>query len=228
MPNTVIIGIVGLIGSGKDTVADHFVSQGGVKESFARSLKDAASVIFGWPRELLEGDTIRSREFRETPDMYWTRKLGIDNFTPRLGLQLLGTDVLRNHFHKDIWIHSLENRIMRLQSKPNYIVVSDARFKNELDLIKSMGGKIIWVQREETPDWFRTAVEANAGNVISRKIMTTRYASVHASEWDWAGYPVDHVIQNTGTLSELYAKIDVYIAQLEDINKTVVRTLSVI
>ena len=228
MPNTAIIGIVGLIGSGKDTVADHFVSQGGVKESFARGLKDAASVIFGWPRELLEGDTIKSREFRETPDMYWTRKLGIDNFTPRLGLQLLGTDVLRNHFHKDIWIHSLENRIMRIQSKPNYIVISDARFKNELDLIKSMGGKIIWVQRGETPDWFHTAVEANAGNVISRKIMTTRYAGVHASEWDWAGYPVDHVIQNTGTLAELYDKIDAYRDKLQEAKRTQPTMLSIV
>lgn len=212
---TTIIAITGLIGSGKDTVADHFVKQGAIKESFARSLKDAASVIFGWPRELLEGDTIQSREFRETADMYWTRKLGIDNFTPRLGLQLLGTDVLRNHFHKEIWIHSLENRIMRLQPRPKHIVISDARFKNELDLIRNMGGKVIWVQRGELPDWFTTAQEANAGNVISRKIMTTRYASVHPSEWDWAGYPVDHVIQNTGTLAELYAKVDAYRDQLQ-------------
>lgn len=228
MPNTAIIGIVGLIGSGKDTVADHFVKQGGVKESFARSLKDAASVIFGWPRELLEGDTIKSREFRETPDMFWTRKLGIDNFTPRLALQLLGTDVLRNHFHKDVWLHSMEYRIMRLQTRPNYIVISDARFKNELDLIKGMGGKVIWVQRGELPDWFTTAQEANAGNVISRKIMTTRYASIHPSEWDWAGYPVDHVIQNTGTLTDLYDKVDAYRDQLQDTKRIQPTSLAIV
>lgn len=214
MQHTQLIGIIGLIGSGKDTVAQYLITQGGVKESFAKPLKDIVSVLFGWPRELLEGDTDRSREFRETPDMYWTRKLGIDNFTPRLALQLVGTDVLRNHFSETIWLNSLEYRVRGMQPRPESVVISDARFRNELDLIKSMGGKIIWVQRGELPDWFTTAQEANEGNVISKKIMTTRYASVHTSEWDWAGYPVDHVIQNNGTLTDLYRRIDEVRAQL--------------
>jgi len=101
-----IIGLVGFIGSGKDTVASRFISYGCIKDSFAAPLKDACAAIFGWPRALLEGDTVESREFRETPDMFWARKLGIDNFTPRLALQLVGTDVLRNHFHQDIWLSS--------------------------------------------------------------------------------------------------------------------------
>ena len=48
---------------------------------------------------MLEGDTVTSRDFRETADIYWTRKLGIDNFTPmRLALQLLGTEIMRHVF----------------------------------------------------------------------------------------------------------------------------------
>lgn len=208
MQNTQVIGIVGLIGSGKDTVAQYLIKQGGAKESFAKPLKDIVSVLFGWPRELLEGDTDRSREFRETPDMYWTRKLGIDNFTPRLALQLVGTDVLRNHFSESIWLNSLEYRVRGMQPRPSCVVISDARFRNELDLIRNLGGKIIWVQRSELPEWFSIAADANSGNAISKKIMTTKYAGIHASEWDWAGYPVDHVIQNTGTLQDLYKKIE--------------------
>ena len=197
-----IIGLVGFIGSGKDTVASRFISYGCVKDSFAAPLKDACAAIFGWPRELLEGDTVESREFRETPDMFWTRKLGIDNFTPRLSLQLVGTDVLRNHFHQDIWLSSLEYRF-RIKNSDQNVVISDARFRNELELIKSLNGIVVWVQRGELPQWFDDAVKANEGNAIARKIMQTRWRDVHESEWNWAGFPVDYIINNTGSIEDL-------------------------
>lgn len=198
-----IIGLVGFIGSGKDTVASKFISYGCTKDSFAAPLKDACAAVFGWPRELLEGDTVESREFRETPDMFWTRKLGIDNFTPRLALQLVGTDVLRNHFSKDIWLNSLEYRIRTRRDAGDCVVISDVRFKNELELIKDLNGTVIWVQRGELPAWYDDAVKANEGNAISRKIMQTRWRDVHESEWNWVGTPVDFVIKNNGTLEEL-------------------------
>ena len=57
-----IIGICGLIGSGKGTVADILEQEHGfIKVSFADSLKDAVAAVFGWPRSLLEGDTEESR-----------------------------------------------------------------------------------------------------------------------------------------------------------------------
>jgi hypothetical protein len=72
-----IVGLVGFIGSGKGTVADIMTTEHGFsKESFAGGVKDAASVIFGWDRKLLEGDTEESRAWRETPDEYWSEKLG--------------------------------------------------------------------------------------------------------------------------------------------------------
>lgn len=201
-----IIGLVGFIGSGKDTVAKQFVEQGCVKDSFAAPLKDLCAAVFGWPRELLEGDTVESREFRETPDMFWTRKLGIDNFTPRLALQLVGTDVLRNHFSQDIWLNSLEYRI-RKANHTRCVVISDARFKNELELIKEMNGYVIWVRRGELPEWYDIAASAHTGNAVSRKIMQTRYRDVHESEWNWVGFKHDFVINNNGTLEDLAAKV---------------------
>ena len=58
-----LIGIVGLIGSGKDTVAKRLVDKHGfVKDSFAKSLKDAVSAMFNWDRKMLEGDTKESRD----------------------------------------------------------------------------------------------------------------------------------------------------------------------
>ena len=53
-----IVGIVGNIGEGKDTVAEYLVKNYDfTKESFASSLKDAVSAVFGWNRFLLEGQT---------------------------------------------------------------------------------------------------------------------------------------------------------------------------
>lgn len=77
-----IIGLVGLIGSGKGTVANMFVERGCVEDSFAAPLKDLSASIFGWPRDMMEGDTIESRDFRETADLYWGRKLGIQTLLP--------------------------------------------------------------------------------------------------------------------------------------------------
>ena len=202
-----IVGITGFIGSGKDTVANMFVERGCAHDSFASPVKDVCASIFGWPRDMLEGDTVESRDFRETPDMFWTKKLGVPHFTPRLALQLLGTEVLRNHFAPDIWINSLEYRIRKQNLEAPCTVISDARFRNELDLIKNMGGIVIWVQRGELPEWFDVASKAH-NNVVSRKIMQTKYRDVHESEWNWAGYPVDYIIENNGTLEDLAKQVE--------------------
>ncbi len=209
-----IIGIVGYIGSGKDTVAQRIQHHGGVRDSFAAPLKDCVSAIFGWPRHLLEGDTVESREFRETPDMFWSRKTGIPHFTPRLALQLMGTDVMRDHFHPDIWLDSLEYRIRAQHRDAEVTVISDARFRNELDLIKHMGGVVLWVQRGDLPEWYKVAASANAGSVISAKIMNTKYRDVHQSEWNWAGYTVDHIIDNNGDLQHLHTQVDQVMNQI--------------
>lgn len=202
-----VIGLVGFIGSGKDTVAKMLVSKDCVQDSFASPLKDLCASVFGWDRSLLEGDTIESRDFRETPDVFWTRKLNIDNFTPRLALQLLGTDVMRNHFDEDIWLSSLEYRIRKRHAEETCVVISDARFRNELSLIHQMNGVIIWVQRGELPEWYDVAKTAHE-NAVNKKIMQTRFRDVHESEWNWAGYPVDYCIQNDGTLEELEAQVE--------------------
>tara|TARA_Y100001972_G_C7658627_1_gene331934 strand:+ start:1219 stop:1881 length:663 start_codon:yes stop_codon:yes gene_type:complete len=202
-----IVGLVGFIGSGKDTVAKEFVDRGCVQDSFAGPLKDLCSSVFGWPRDLIEGDSLESRDFRETPDMFWTKKLGVPNFTPRLALQLIGTDVLRKNFSQDIWLNSLEYRIRQNFNTSPCVVISDARFRNELDLIKEMGGVVIWVQRGELPEWYNIASTAHE-NAVSRKIMETKYRDVHESEWNWAGYPVDYIIENNGSLEDLSKQVE--------------------
>ena len=208
------IGLLGNIGSGKNTVAQYLATKGCIPTSFAGPLKDLCASIFGWERSLLEGETEESRQFRESVDLYWSKQLSIPEFTPRLALQLIGTDVMRNHFHENIWINSLEYRVKKLHHKNECVVISDCRFRNEVDLIKKVGGTIILVQRAEKPEWFEIALRANQGDAVAKHIMNRDFKDVHSSEWDWIGSEIDFTINNDGTLEELYASIDNIIDKL--------------
>lgn len=194
-----IIGVCGLIGSGKDTIADYLVNVHQFRrDSFAASLKDAVSAVFGWERELLEGRTRHSREWREQVDPWWAQRLGMADLTPRWVLQNWGTEVCRRGFHEDIWVASVENKIRRSQDD---IVISDCRFPNEVAALRRSGGHVIRVIRGNTPEWWPTAV-------TNPDLMGQLYPQVHASEWAWAGTNFDRVIPNHGTLDELYAGIN--------------------
>jgi hypothetical protein len=103
-----IIGICGLIGSGKGTVADKlFQDYGFQPRSFASALKDGVAGIFGYDRNMLEGDTSESREAREKVDPFWSDVMGRE-ITPRYILQIMGTEIMRQNFHDDIWVKIVE------------------------------------------------------------------------------------------------------------------------
>ncbi len=197
-----IVTISGFIGSGKDTVSEYLQKTHNFKQiSFAGSLKDAVSAVFGWDREMLEGKTVESRFWRETRDIWWSERLGM-NITPRWILQYWGTEVCRQGFHDDIWIASVENRI---RNNTGPVVISDARFPNELATIKNLGGKSLRVVRGENPEWYDLAIKANQGDSHARAEISTK---VHSSEWSWVGHDFDYVIDNNSTLENLYHQIN--------------------
>ena len=188
-----LIGIVGLIGSGKDTVSDRLVEKHGyIKDSFAKSLKDAVASMFNWERSMLEGDTESSRHWREQPDKFWSEKFGRP-ITPRWVLQYFGTEVMRGQMYDAIWVDSCIGRYKGLKT-----VIADTRFPNEVKTIREHGGKIIRVKRGQDPDWFTSYVE---GNVMPN--------GVHSSEYAWAKCEVDHVIKNDSNLEDLLSSRDV-------------------
>jgi hypothetical protein len=197
-----IIGLVGFIGSGKDTAADYLVNFHEFKrESFASTLKDAVANVFGWNREMLEGRTKQSREWREQRDDWWSHRLGME-ITPRWILQYWGTNVLRQHYHDDIWIASLENK---LRSSNDNIVISDCRFPNEIKGLRAQGAKIVWIQRGLTPHWYDIAAQANKGSNNAIQWLATE--NIHPSEYSWAGTNFDAVIDNNKSIEHLYSQL---------------------
>lgn len=126
-----IIGLSGAARSGKDTFADlliHILTERGIKcskTSFAKQLK------------------IECKDFVE-------KTLGIDIFTEdsheksiiRPLLVTWGTHV-RRKLDPNIWINHLESSL----SEDQVTIVTDVRFQNEFDWLRSKGGYSIFIDR---------------------------------------------------------------------------------
>jgi hypothetical protein len=203
--STQLFGLCGFIGSGKNTAGDVLLNlTEGMTQSFAGPLKDAVSVIFGWDRTRLEGIGEKDREWRETPDPYWSEAFGRD-VTPRLVLQEMGTDVCREWL-PDIWVRAAGRR----HSPPEASVFTDVRFGNEMEWIVDQGGTIIWVYRANntglTPEDAHQVATKVSHNV--RLTPFTFYSAVHASETSFLSQGADliHVvIKNVGIVDDLKA-----------------------
>jgi len=204
-----IIGFVGLIGSGKDTAADFLVNSHGFRrDSFANTLKDAVAAVFGWDRVLLEGRTKEAREWREQVDPWWAKRLDMPELTPRWVLQYWGTEVCRHGFHDDIWIASVENKMRKTTDN---IVISDVRFPNEIKAIHDAGGIVVRIKRGDDPAWFEAAASVNRGpdGNTSWSLSKTKMEKlkIHDSETAWVGTKFDAVLTNDGTIDELMTKV---------------------
>ena len=195
-----IIGICGLIGSGKGTVADILVENHNFEKlSFADKLKDGVASVFDWDRDMLEGDTDRSRIWREKQDEFWSSETGM-SVTPRLVLQLFGTDCMRNGFFDGIWVSLVKKQI--LDNPDTNWVIPDVRFPNEVKMIQSVQGKVWQVRRGDLPVWF-----------MDKRDNGVEPIDVHPSEWAWIDQDesFNKIIQNDDSLEELLKKIEIIV-----------------
>lgn len=129
----VIIGISGKIGSGKSTAAKYLIDS--MKELhfeekfFAYNVKKIASIISGLSMDDMLSQDGKNREL----PLYGGITVG------RLQ-QVIGTDLFRQHFDDMVWVKSLFAPYD--PARDNWIV-SDVRFKNEADYVKSQGGLLV-------------------------------------------------------------------------------------
>lgn len=196
-----IVGLVGFIGSGKGTAGEILENFGFEQISFASAVKDVTAIMFGWDRTMLEGKTEQSRAWRERDDSFWSKRMNRP-FSPRLALQLMGTEVGRQTFDENFWISRLE---ASLNANKNY-VITDVRFQNEIEFVHSKNGIVIEIQRGLKPNWYTIANQANKGSSKAENFMKTS-VEVHESEWRWIGGQIDHIIDNDGTVDELKEKV---------------------
>lgn len=133
-----IIGLAGFAGAGKSTAADFFEAHGFVRDAYAKTMKEAVSVMFGVPLEILQGDIA----VKSSIDPYWA-------MTYRQILQLFGTEACRHTFGEDIWERVLWRRHDKpIRHNPFYnLVIEDVRFANEAEAVLKRGGKVIKIVR---------------------------------------------------------------------------------
>lgn len=170
MPDKTIIGLAGKKRCGKDTVARYLVNyKGFLQDSFAAPIRDFVGRLCGYTPDQLE----RLKEERHP-------MFGV---SPREMMQTLGTEWGRDRISQTIWLDSLVYRVGA--SIHSRIVISDVRFENEAEAIRSMGGTIIHLGRN-----------------------TTEVVDTHASEAGIYAREEDFYIPNNSSFQDLYNAVE--------------------
>ena len=215
-----ILGISGRIGSGKDTVGNIIQMLALTNDptvnweikKYAGKLKEIASILTGATLEQLEDQDFKKQEMGSE----W-------GITYRELLQKLGTEAMRNGLHENVWVNALmadygkyinqatgeqvliddylyyKNGLdskaeIVTKQEPNWII-TDMRFPNEFDAIKSRGGITIRVNRPYS---------TTGGNGIPATFSQTQF---HPSETALDNHEFDYVINNTSSMSDLILKV---------------------
>ncbi len=114
--------------------------------------------------------------------------------SPRELMQLLGTEWGRDLVHPQLWLLLAEQNLQLLAEHDQAmqgVVIRDVRFDNEADWLRSKGGVIFHISRSGIHP-----------------------ANDHVSEYGVRHYRGDYVIENDGTLEELYDQLDRAISHL--------------
>jgi len=207
--------------------------------SFASKLKDIVCLLIGCTREQLEDRSFKEAELGEE---WWTRTNGMfllsqkdftnqvageydttvikHKFTPRLLLQIIGTDLFRKQLHPDVWVNSLftdyypedasysepEKKLLtailgnKVTLKSQWII-TDMRFPNEYEAVKQRGGITIRVNRYNSTCVCVDDSSLDCLTPCSRKPQhESEVALDHVTDWDY-------VIDNSGTIEELVEKV---------------------
>lgn len=216
-----ILGLSGKALAGKDTVADYLLEKHNWtrKIGFATNLKVACMEVFNLTNYQVHTQEGKSSKFK-TPVIFdkwilrdlitWMRKthdvaledvdydciLGVKLDSPRHILQFVGTEVMRYYAHN----YHMEVVLWTIQQDER-VVITDARFPNEIEGILSSDGYPVRINRPEH-------LRAKHGAALN---------SNHPSEIaldDWSNWA--YTINNDGEdLALLHKEVDSMLRHLE-------------
>ena len=153
----------------------------------ADSLKNTLTSIFGWDRKRMDSINEEDRIWKESIDLYWSKRLNMPHLSPRWTLQNIGTEVMRTYFHPEIWIASAEKKIIDLPETIDKVVLSDCRLANEKKYIDDMDGLIFRVHRDSI-----TMIDT------------------HITELEFLAFEGDNIIDiyNNGSIEDLESQLE--------------------
>ena len=126
------------------------------------------------------------------------------NSTLREVLQIVGTELLREGFNKNVHVAST---MANIKDKDN-VIITDMRFPNELEAVKKRGGITIKVNRNPEYKW----IDKQEWDLHTKGIVP------HESETALDNSTFDYEILNDGTISELIDKIRIILIENNLIN----------
>lgn len=138
-----LIGLTGFARSGKDSVGSILVQEGFTRFAFADRVKDLALAID--PLITCAGPISVQHLSQVVTEKGWEEAKG--NPEVRRTLIKVGEGA-RIIFGDNIWVDDLERACSSLDPRP--LVVTDVRYENEAEYIRSLGGQIWLVHRPGT------------------------------------------------------------------------------
>ena len=133
--------------------------------------------------------------------------------TPRLLLQLLGTEAGRKIIHPNLWVNALFSRFLAdTPAKHGYYsrwIITDMRFPNELEAVKKRGGLTIRVNHFVCDQCDKRWVANDDGRCksCSHPVKEPAYTGDHPSETGLDNAEFDIVMNNDGSLFDLVETI---------------------
>lgn len=129
-----IIGLAGVAGSGKSTIAAYLVSMGFTPLSYAAPGKALVHV-----KRAIEGPNGLAELHGLLPRSDATRH----------ALQTILHEEAKGKYGDDVWIRAMESEIVRVaKAGVASVVIDDVRFPLEVEQIRSVGGCVFRLQRD--------------------------------------------------------------------------------
>jgi hypothetical protein len=142
-----LLGITGKAGAGKDSLANFLVENHGfIRLAFADALRASALAIDPIVSESDDGEPLRLSAFIRVPsDWDWAKR---EIPEVRRLLQVIGTEVGREILGENVWVDLVDRQI---EDGKNY-VITDVRFDNEVDFVRSKRGTVVQIVRPNNPN----------------------------------------------------------------------------
>jgi hypothetical protein len=192
MSSNLIIGLIGVKGSGKTTAADYIKRKikNGQVVSFADKLKQTCVKITGLPFEHFEQQNLKESiydpKFLKTSEIVTlltefnidagnTNALeqfsGVQYTSNRQLMQILGTDILRN-IDRNIHIKNVLNR-------QDNLIIPDVRFENEAIEIDANGGYLVYIQNKDAESNLSLTSHRSESEVIEKTRFKSHYNAIN-------------------------------------------------